>query len=109
VSAYAGWGGSLPADVAAQRRRQAFAPAELSPEEFVGTLLPTRFSEATPQESVDAFEASMRAPRPVAEDLHASIPGSGLVVLPDAGHVCDIEVPEAFTDTLRGFLRDQDG
>jgi pimeloyl-ACP methyl ester carboxylesterase len=38
--------------------------------------------------------------------LHASIPGSRRVVLPDAGHVCDIEVPEDFNDALRGFLRD---
>ena len=39
--------------------------ADLSPAEFVGTLLPTMFSEATPPESVDACEASMLGFHPV--------------------------------------------
>ncbi len=52
-SAYAGWGGSLPADVAQQRLQQALVLAELSPEEFVGALLPTMFSPATPPEVVE--------------------------------------------------------
>jgi pimeloyl-ACP methyl ester carboxylesterase len=145
ASAYAGWAGSLPAEVTEQRLRQAMALADLSPAEFVGTLLPTMFSEATPPEVVDAFGASMlgfhpagframarasaenlrdalprvevpallvygerdaRAPLPVAEDLHTAIPGSTLVVLPDAGHVCNIEAPEAFNQAVRRFLRD---
>jgi pimeloyl-ACP methyl ester carboxylesterase len=145
ASAYAGWGGSLPADVAAQRLQQALVLAELSPEEFVGTLLPTMFSHTPPPEAVDAFGASMlafhpvgframarasaedlrgvlphikvptllvygdrdvRAPLTVAEDLHAAISGSTLVVLPDAGHLCNIEAPEAFNRAVRNFLRD---
>jgi pimeloyl-ACP methyl ester carboxylesterase len=44
ASAYAGWAGSLPADVAAQRLRQALTLSELSAEQFVATLLPTMFS-----------------------------------------------------------------
>jgi pimeloyl-ACP methyl ester carboxylesterase len=145
ASAYAGWGGSLPADVAKQRLEQALRLAELSAEEFVGTLLPTMFSEATPPEVVDAFGASMlgfhpagframarasaedlrevlphinvptllihgdkdvRAPLTVADDLKAAISGSTLVVLPDTGHACNIEVPEAFNSAVRNFLRD---
>jgi pimeloyl-ACP methyl ester carboxylesterase len=145
ASAYAGWAGSLPADVTEQRLRQAMTLADLSPAEFVGTLLPTMFGEATPPQSVDAFGASMvgfhpagframarasaenlrdalsridvptlliygaqdiRAPLPVAEDLHTAIPGSTLVVLPDAGHVCNIEAPEAFNQAVRRFLHD---
>jgi pimeloyl-ACP methyl ester carboxylesterase len=148
ASAYAGWAGSLPAEVTDQRLRQAMVLADLSPAEFVGTLLPTMFSEATPPESVDAFEASMlgfhpvgframarasaenlrdvlprvdvptllvhggqdvRAPLPVAEDLHTAIPGSTLVVLPDAGHVCNIEAPEAFNQAVRSFLQSPGG
>jgi pimeloyl-ACP methyl ester carboxylesterase len=144
ASAYAGWAGSLPADVARHRLQQALRLAELSPEEFVGALLPTMFSQATPPQDVDAFGASMlgfhpagframasasaenlremlphievptllvygehdvRAPLAVADDLHAAIPGSTLVVLPDAGHVCNIEAPEAFNRTVRSFLR----
>jgi pimeloyl-ACP methyl ester carboxylesterase len=50
-----------------------------------------------------------RAPLPVAQDLHRSIPGSTLVVLPDAGHVCNIEAPEAFNQTVRSFLHDHGG
>jgi pimeloyl-ACP methyl ester carboxylesterase len=146
ASAYAGWAGSLPADVAQQRLQQALGLAELSPEEFVGALLPTTFSQATPPEAVEAFGASMlgfhpagframarasaenvcdvlahikvptllvcgdkdvRAPPAVAEDLHAAIPGSTLVVLSDAGHICNIEAPEAFNRTVRSFLRDR--
>ena len=59
ASATAGWGGSLPAAVASQRLRQALALSELSGEEFVGTLLPTMFSEGTAPEAVEAFGASM--------------------------------------------------
>jgi pimeloyl-ACP methyl ester carboxylesterase len=146
ASAYAGWAGSLPAEVTAQRLRQAMGLADLPPAEFVGTLLPTMFSEATPPESVDAFGASMlgfhpvgframarasaenlrdalpdvtvptllvygdqdvRAPLSVAEDLHRSIPGSTLAVLPDAGHICNLEASEAFNQTVRSFLHNQ--
>jgi pimeloyl-ACP methyl ester carboxylesterase len=145
ASAYAGWAGSLPAEVTERRLRQAMVLADLPPAEFVGTLLPTMFSDTTPPESVDAFRASMlgfhpagframarasaenlrdalplvkaptllvyggqdvRAPLPVAEDLHASIAGSTLVVLPDAGHACNVEAPEAFNQAVRGFLHD---
>jgi pimeloyl-ACP methyl ester carboxylesterase len=146
ASAHAGWGGSLQVEVAEQRLHQALVLAELSPEEFVGTLLPTMFSDATPPESVEAFGASMlgfhpvgframarasaedlrdtlahievptllmygdsdvRAPLPVAEDLRAAISGSTLVVLPDAGHVCNIEAPEEFNRAVRDFLGDR--
>jgi pimeloyl-ACP methyl ester carboxylesterase len=148
ASAYAGWGGSLPADVADRRLQQALRLSELSPEEFVGALLPTMFSRTLPAETVEAFGASMvgfhpvgframarasaenlrdvlpnvkvptllvygdsdvRAPLVVAEDLHAAIPGSALVLLPGAGHVCTIEAPEEFTRAVRTFLRDQSG
>jgi pimeloyl-ACP methyl ester carboxylesterase len=143
VSAYAGWGGSLPADVAEQRLRQVLALADLPPEEVVGTLLPTMFSQTAARQDVDEFGASMAAFHPagframawacaedlrgalpginvptllvygdqdvrasltVAEDLQAAIPGSTLVVLPGAGHVCNIEAPEAFNGAVRNFL-----
>jgi pimeloyl-ACP methyl ester carboxylesterase len=47
----------------------------------------------------------VRAPLPVAEDLEASIRPATLVVLPDMGHVCNIEAPEAFNQAVRSFLR----
>ena len=144
ASAYAGWAGSLPADVVEQRLHQALALADLSPDEFVGALLPTMFSDATPDEAVDAFGSSMllfhpvgframaralaedlrqalplvnvptllvygdkdvRAPLTVAEDLHAAISGSTLVVLSGAGHVCNIDAPGEFNSAVRRFLR----
>jgi pimeloyl-ACP methyl ester carboxylesterase len=52
-------------------------------------------------------DRDVRAPLTVAEDLHAAIPGSTLVVLPDAGHVCNIEAPEEFNRAVRIFLRDR--
>lgn len=144
-SAYAGWAGSLPAEVTDQRLRQALTLSELSPDEFVDTLLPTMFSSGTPAEDVDALgrairefhpagframahasaedlsdalplvavptllvygDDDQRAPLNVAEQLHAAIAGSTLVVLPGAGHVCNIEAPEDFGRTVRAFLRD---
>jgi pimeloyl-ACP methyl ester carboxylesterase len=145
VSAYAGWAGSLPHEVAEQRLSQALALADGTPEAFGGALLPTMFSKPMPRETVDAFRASMqafhprgframahasaedvrdvlphvdvptllvyghrdvRAPLTVAEAIQAAISGSRLVVLPDAGHVCNIEAPNAFNDAVRDFLHD---
>ena len=64
ASAYAGWAGSLPAEVAAQRLQQALVLSDLSPEKLVDALLPTMFSEGAPPESVNAFGAAMRAFHP---------------------------------------------
>jgi pimeloyl-ACP methyl ester carboxylesterase len=50
--------------------------------------------------------ADVRAPRPVAEALHAGIPGSRLVVLPGVGHMMNLEAPVVFDAEVRGFLRD---
>jgi pimeloyl-ACP methyl ester carboxylesterase len=144
VSAYAGWAGSLPADVAEQRLRQALELSDLSPDQFVGALLPTMFSPSTPPGVVGEFGATLRqfhpagframarassenlrdalpdidtpalllygdkdvrAPLNVAQDLHAAISGSRLVVLPGAGHLCNVEAPEEFNREVRNFLR----
>lgn len=51
-------------------------------------------------------DSDVRAPLPVAEDLHAAISGSTLVVLPGAGHLCNIEAPEEFSRAVRDFLGD---
>lgn len=143
ASAYAGWRGSLPADVAERRLTQALALSDLSPDQFVDTLLPTMFSPSTPPQVVEEYGETMRAfhpagframsrasaedlrdvlphvkvpalllygdqdvraPRDVAEDLHAAIAHSRLVFLPGAGHVCNIDAPEEFNRELRSFL-----
>ena len=49
--------------------------------------------------------ADVRAPRPVADALHAGIPNSELVLLPEVGHMCHLEAPEAFNAEIRRFLR----
>ena len=49
--------------------------------------------------------ADVRAPRPVAEALHAGIPGAELVQLPQVGHVSNLGAPEAFNAEVRRFLR----
>jgi pimeloyl-ACP methyl ester carboxylesterase len=144
ASAYAGWAGSLPPEVAEQRLRQALALADGAPQAFVGALLPTMFSKTMPPETVDAFRASMqsfhprgframarasaedvrdvlphvdvptlllygdrdaRAPLTVAEALQAAISGSRLVVLPNSGHVCNVEAPDEFNDECEHLER----
>ena len=45
-----------------------------------------------------------RAPLPIAQHLHAAIPGSVLVVLPDVGHLCNLEAPHQFNSAVRRFL-----
>jgi pimeloyl-ACP methyl ester carboxylesterase len=147
ASAYAGWAGSLPGAAAEQRLRVSLEVSDLTPDQFVRSLLPTMFCEGTPAETVDDFGAAMhdafhrvgframarasasdlrdalprihvptlliygendvRAPRTVAEHLHAAIPGSTLVVVPNAGHVVNIEAPEAFNAATSEFLHNQ--
>jgi pimeloyl-ACP methyl ester carboxylesterase len=50
-------------------------------------------------------DKDVRAPLTVAENLHAAVSGSTLVVLPDTGHLCNIEAPEEFNRVVRNFLR----
>jgi pimeloyl-ACP methyl ester carboxylesterase len=45
-----------------------------------------------------------RAPLSVAEALHREIANSRLVVLEGVGHVCNIEAPQRFNDSVRAFL-----
>jgi len=49
ASAYAGWAGSLPPDVTAQRLEQALVLADLSPDDFVDALLGTMFPTGLPR------------------------------------------------------------
>jgi pimeloyl-ACP methyl ester carboxylesterase len=52
-------------------------------------------------------DKDVRAPLTVAEDLHVAISGSTLVVLPDTGHLCNIEAPEELNRVVGNFLRDR--
>ncbi|MEI7054461.1 alpha/beta fold hydrolase [Nocardioides sp. CCNWLW239] len=46
-----------------------------------------------------------RSPLSVAHEFERRIPGADLAVIPDCGHVSNLEVPQAFNDILRDFLR----
>jgi pimeloyl-ACP methyl ester carboxylesterase len=50
-------------------------------------------------------EHDVRSPLTIAQELHAKIPGSKLVVIPGVGHLADIEAPDRFNAEVRGFLR----
>jgi pimeloyl-ACP methyl ester carboxylesterase len=46
----------------------------------------------------------VRAPRPVADDLVARIPGAELAVIEGAGHVVNIDAPEQLAASIAAFL-----
>ena len=50
-------------------------------------------------------EHDARSTLAVARQFDRAIPGAELVVLPDAGHVSNLEQPEAFNDAVRRFCR----
>jgi 3-oxoadipate enol-lactonase len=49
-------------------------------------------------------EQDMGTPVAMARDIHDALPDSRLVVIPSAGHLPNIEQPQAFNDALLGFL-----
>jgi pimeloyl-ACP methyl ester carboxylesterase len=49
-------------------------------------------------------DSDQRSPLHVAEDLHARIPDSELVVIPGPGHMVNVEAPERFNEVVREFL-----
>jgi pimeloyl-ACP methyl ester carboxylesterase len=112
ASAYAGWGGSLPADVAEGRLQQALYLSALSPAAFVDALLPTMFSASMPSEEVDEFGASMvdfhpagfRAmARAAAEDLRGALPTvtiPTLLLCGDADERAPLNVAEDLRDSI---------
>ncbi|WP_327715745.1 alpha/beta hydrolase [Streptomyces sp. NBC_00490] len=50
-------------------------------------------------------ELDARSPLSVAHAFRAAIPGAELVVLPDAGHVSNLERPQDFNRAVRAFCR----
>jgi pimeloyl-ACP methyl ester carboxylesterase len=64
AGAYAGWAGSLPADVVAERLRSCLERADLPPEQFADAMLSSMFSESAPADAVARFAASVRAFNP---------------------------------------------
>lgn len=146
ASAYAGWTGSLAADVVEQRLQHVLREAELPPDQAVPGYLPGLFTASAQAELIDEMVAIMsefhpagvramarafaeadlrdvlaritvptlllygdadrRSPLHVAEDLHARIPTSRLVVMHGVGHQSNIEAAERFNSEVRSFLRE---
>ena len=144
ASAYAGWAGSLPAPVVAERLAQSLRESKLPPEQWVRGWIPGWLTERAPPEMVEEMVTMMsrfhpagfrtmvhalaeadlrdvlprieiptllvhgaedrRSPISVAEDLHAAIRGSTLVVIPAAGHLANVEAAEPFNRAVRDFL-----
>lgn len=49
----------------------------------------------------------VRSPLRVAHEFERRIPGANLAVIPDCGHVSNLQAPESFNEIVRRFLRDQ--
>jgi pimeloyl-ACP methyl ester carboxylesterase len=64
VSAYAGWAGSLPPEVVAERLRRVMREAELPPAQWVPGYLDGLFTDAAPAELVEEALAIMLEVRP---------------------------------------------
>jgi pimeloyl-ACP methyl ester carboxylesterase len=145
VSAYAGWGGSLPAEEVERRLQLMVRNSELPPTEWASALVETlltdratkymveevttivsdlhpvatrralrAFAEADLREVLPRIdvptlllygEEDVRAPRRVWEPMHSRIPASQIVLVPEVGHMIDIEAAERFNAEVRGFLR----
>jgi pimeloyl-ACP methyl ester carboxylesterase len=112
AAAYAGWRGSLPAEIAEQRLQQALVLADLSAKEFTDALLPTMFSDATPQKSVDEFGATLRSFHPAgframarasAEDLRGALPDIAVPTLLVCGDE-DVRAPLAVAEHLHAAI-----
>lgn len=49
-------------------------------------------------------DRDVRSPLDIARDIQARIPKSKLVVIPAAGHLCNVEAPDRFNAEVRSFL-----
>ena len=54
-------------------------------------------------------DKDVRSPLTVAQQVHAAIPGSRLVVIPGTGHLGDMEAPDRFNAEVAAFLGSLDG
>lgn len=144
LSAYAGWGGSLPPDEVQRRldliRRNTELPAHEWVPALIETLLPegsdrglhdeltimlsdlhrpatrtalaalgaTDLRDHLPEIAVPTLMIyggrDVRSPREVWQPIHDAIRGSELVVIPDVGHMVDMQAPEAVNAAIRAFV-----
>lgn len=66
-----------------------------------------RVAEGWPPTLIIVGEDDVATPLPRAEEMHAAIPGSRLIVVPGSGHSSPIEAPEIVSDALEEFLLSQ--
>ena len=140
---YAGWKGSLPEKVVAERLASCLQESEMPPEEFVPGWIRGLVTDGAPLELRDELATTMsefhpvgyrvmirafadldlrpvlptisvptlllwgeddrRSPLSAAETISDAIAGARLVVVPDAGHVSNMEQPERFNAEVRAF------
>jgi pimeloyl-ACP methyl ester carboxylesterase len=112
ISAYAGWAGSLPPDVAEGRLARSLQLSEVSAEDFRDALLPTMFSAGTPRNVIDEFGAAVARFRPIgframaraaAEDLRGALPAVRIPTLLIAG-ADDVRAPVAVAEGLHAAI-----
>lgn len=113
VSAYAGWGGSLPAAAADERLDQALALSQLAPEDVLATLGPTMFTAAPAPDLADGFEQAVLRLHPVgframarasADDLRSALPAIDVPTLVVHGDR-DVRAPRSVAEGLRQGIR----
>jgi pimeloyl-ACP methyl ester carboxylesterase len=104
-------------DAAAQELRQEMAAivSEFHPHGF--RLMSMSSAEMDTRDLLPRIEAptlvlwgddDRRSPLQVAHQLHAAIPGAELAIIPNAGHVSNMEQPEAFNAHVRRFCLQSD-
>jgi len=100
--------GPVPEDVRAAQLRMALDVRPAGAVAMIRAFAEADLRPALPGVAVPVLvlngEGDARASPDVARRLHAAIPGARLVLLPDVGHVVNMEAPEAFERELRGFL-----
>ena len=115
AAAYAGWAGSLPPEVVAQRLAKALRESELLPEEFLPGWIPDLLTDAAPPEVADELLTIMLECRPAGmramahafaeADLrdvlpHIAVPT--LLLYGDADRRSPLDVAEALRDDIPG-------
>lgn len=141
---YAGWKGSLPADMVEKRRARCYRDAVRPANQVVAEWVPVEFfSNAGPELAAEMAavvadfhplgfrlmtraladvdtshvlptitaptllvwgDRDLRSPLSVAQQFQDAIPDAKLVVIPNAGHVSNMEKPEEFNANVRTFL-----
>lgn len=144
MGAYAGWGGSLPADEVDERLQLMERNSRRPPEKWLPALLDTLLPDdaddgladelagmigdlhpAATRTALRAFaeadlrdvlpridvptlmlygERDVRAPRAVWGPIYEAIPDARLVIIPEVGHMVDLQAPDRVNDEIRAFL-----